>query len=53
VHDELVFEVPENQADDLIALASKVMGEACSPALELSVPLVVDAKAGRTWGEAH
>ncbi|WP_295694730.1 DNA polymerase, partial [uncultured Maricaulis sp.] len=53
VHDELVFEVPENQADDLIALASKVMGEACAPALELSVPLVVDAKAGMTWGEAH
>ncbi|MAC87938.1 DNA polymerase I [Maricaulis sp.] len=53
VHDELVFEVPENQAADLIALTVKVMGEACSPALELSVPLVVDAKAGRTWGRAH
>ena len=53
VHDELVFEVPEAQADDLIALTQKVMGEACRPALELSVPLVVDAKAGKTWGEAH
>ncbi|MHA6287778.1 DNA polymerase I [Maricaulis sp. CAU 1757] len=53
VHDELVFEVPENQAEDLIALTKRVMGEACRPALELSVPLVVDAKAGRTWGEAH
>jgi DNA polymerase-1 len=53
VHDELVFEVPENQADDLIALASKVMGEACAPAVELSVPLEVDAKKGKSWAEAH
>ncbi|WP_203290901.1 DNA polymerase I [Maricaulis parjimensis] len=53
VHDELVFEVPENQAQDLIALASKVMSEACAPALELSVPLEVDAKAGASWAEAH
>ncbi|MDG1418884.1 MAG: DNA polymerase, partial [Maricaulis sp.] len=53
VHDELVFEVPEAQADDLIALTQKVMGDACHPALELSVPLVVDANAGKTWGEAH
>jgi DNA polymerase-1 len=53
VHDELVFEVPEAQTEDLIALTQKVMGEACRPALELSVPLVVDANAGKTWGEAH
>ena len=53
VHDELVFEVPESQADDLIALTQNVMMNACLPALELSVPLVVDAKAGATWGEAH
>jgi DNA polymerase I len=53
VHDELIFEVPEGQADDMIALAKKVMSEACRPALELSVPLDVDAKAGKTWGEAR
>jgi DNA polymerase-1 len=53
VHDELVFEVPEAQAGDLISLTQKVMGDACHPALELSVPLVVDANAGKTWGEAH
>jgi len=53
VHDELIFEVPEAQADDMIALAKKVMSEACRPALELSVPLDVDAKAGLTWGAAH
>ena len=53
VHDELVFEVPENQADDLIAPVETTMSQACRPAMELSVPLVVDAKAGATWGEAH
>jgi len=53
VHDELVFEVPEDQAGRLIDLASKVMGEACAPAVELSVPLDVDAKAGKSWAEAH
>ena len=53
VHDELVFEVPEGQAEDLIALASKVMGEACAPAVALSVPLDVDARAGKSWAEAH
>ena len=53
IHDELVFEVPEDQADRLIDLASKVMGEACAPAVELSVPLDVDAKAGKSWAEAH
>ena len=41
------------QADQLIALTQDVMMNACRPALELSVPLVVDAKAGATWGEAH
>jgi DNA polymerase-1 len=45
--------VPEAQADAMIALAKKVMSEACRPALELSVPLDVDAKAGKTWGAAH
>ena len=53
VHDELVFEVPEGQAEELIAVVSKTMGEACAPALELSVPLEVDAKAGKSWAEAH
>ncbi len=53
VHDELVFEVPEAQADQLISLTQEVMSGACHPAMELSVPLVVDANAGATWGEAH
>lgn len=53
VHDELVFEVPEANADALANLAGKVMANACAPALELSVPLVVDSGAGPNWDVAH
>ncbi|HRO13580.1 MAG TPA: DNA polymerase, partial [Paracoccus sp. (in: a-proteobacteria)] len=53
VHDELVFEADEGAVDDLIAIAREVMEGAAMPAVELSVPLVVDAGQGRTWAEAH
>ncbi len=53
VHDELVFEAPEGEADKVIEVARGIMENATMPALELSVPLVVDAKAGKTWGQAH
>jgi DNA polymerase-1 len=53
VHDELVFEVPDKECDMLIAAVSKTMAHAAVPALELSVPLVVDARAAANWDEAH
>ena len=53
VHDELVFEVPEQQAGDLISLARDVMENAAHPALDISVPLTVEAASGHHWGEAH
>jgi len=53
VHDELVFEAPASEADALCALAKDVMESAPVPAAALSVPLVVEAKAGATWGAAH
>ncbi len=53
VHDELIFEVPETRARDLILQVKPVMQNACRPALDLSVPLVVDAKAARNWNDAH
>ena len=53
VHDELVFEVREDQADDLAALAAKIMENAALPALSLRVPLVVDCGAGPNWDVAH
>jgi DNA polymerase I len=53
VHDELVFEAPEDSVDDAIPLIRKVMEDAPLPALDLKVPLRVDARAARNWEEAH
>ncbi len=53
VHDELIFEVDEGAADDLVARARAVMEGAALPAVQISVPLSVDAGCGRTWAEAH
>jgi DNA polymerase-1 len=53
VHDELVFEVPDDEVDAAKAVIRRVMESAAEPVLKLSVPLVVDAKAGANWDEAH
>jgi DNA polymerase-1 len=53
VHDELVFECPEKEAETLIKVARETMSSADGPAIKLSVPLVVDAKAAKTWAAAH
>jgi len=53
VHDELVFEVPDDEIGPTRDVVRKVMESAAEPVLKLSVPLVVDAKAGLNWDEAH
>ena len=53
VHDELVFEAPKHEAEALCTLARNVMEAAPDPAVQLSVPLTVEAKAGANWGAAH
>jgi DNA polymerase I len=53
VHDELVFEAPEAEAEAVIAVARRVMERAGEPAISLSVPLVVDARAATNWDDAH
>ena len=53
VHDELVFEVPEDALEETSAVVRRVMEEATLPALALSVPVVVDTGFGATWEEAH
>ena len=53
VHDELVFEVPESEVDRTIEVVRRVMVEAPEPAVKLSAPLVVDARAADNWDEAH
>ncbi|MBA7640756.1 DNA polymerase I [subsurface metagenome] len=47
VHDELVFEVPQEELETMRQLVPQVM----STALALSVPLKVDIKTGNNWGE--
>ena len=48
VHDELLFESPKDQADDVAALVKDKM----SKAVKLNVPLDVDAGIGANWTEA-
>lgn len=49
VHDELVFEVAEQQVDSFIEQVQTRMQAAAS----LSVPLIVEAQSGANWDEAH
>ncbi|HXD45260.1 MAG TPA: DNA polymerase I, partial [Pseudolabrys sp.] len=53
VHDELIFEVPEKEVKDTIAVVKEVMEGAPHPAVALNVPLRVDARAASNWDEAH
>ena len=49
MHDELVFEVAHNDAEELKEKVNLLM----SHALELVVPLIVDIGVGNNWDEAH
>ena len=48
VHDELVFEIPPEEWQDLRPQIKSAM----ESAVELSVPLVVDVREGENWMEA-
>ena len=53
VHDELLFEAPEDEVEATAALVKEVMEGACAPRCELSVPLVVETGWATTWDAAH
>ncbi len=53
VHDELLFEVPDDQVEATIGTVRGVMENAIKPVLTLDVPLVADAGVGPTWDDAH
>jgi DNA polymerase-1 len=53
VHDELVFEAPEAEAERAIEVIKRTMEGAAEPAVALTVPLVVEARAAGNWDEAH
>ncbi len=53
MHDELIFEAPEMEAEKTMEIAQSVMESAAEPALKLKVPLKVDARAADNWEAAH
>jgi DNA polymerase-1 len=53
VHDELIFEVPDEEVAATLPVVQKVMRDAPHPAVQLSLPLQVDARAADNWDEAH
>ena len=53
VHDELIFEAPDKEVDKAAKLIKSVMEKAALPAVEISVPLVVEARAADDWDAAH
>mgnify|MGYP004526879139 FL=1 len=48
VHDELIFNVPEEE----IEVMQKLVQETMEHAMTLSVPLTVECAVGKTWYEA-
>jgi len=53
VHDELVFEVPDKDVEKILPVVKRVMEDAPHPAVQLHVPLSVEARAADNWDEAH
>jgi DNA polymerase-1 len=53
VHDELVFEVPDSEVAATLPVVQHTMQDAPFPAVLLSLPLQVDARAANNWDEAH
>ena len=44
---------PEAEAEEIGRVAGRIMAQAAEPAIELAVPIVVDAGCGVNWSEAH
>jgi DNA polymerase I len=53
VHDELIFEVPDEEVAATLPVVQHTMQDAPFPAVLLSLPLQVDARAANNWDEAH
>src|SRR6476646_1607189 len=53
VHDELIFEVPDGEVAATLPVVQHVMQDAPFPAVLLSLPLQVDARAADNWDAAH
>jgi len=49
VHDELIVEAPENEAEQVLAIVTEEMENAC----HMKVKLLADGKIAKTWFDAH
>ena len=49
VHDELIFEAPKNNAEEVLNLMKEMM----EGAVKLDIPLIAEAAIGQNWNEAH
>jgi DNA polymerase-1 len=49
VHDELIFEAPKKDAEEVLSIMKKMM----ESAVKLDIPLIADAAIGDNWNEAH
>ena len=49
VHDELIFETPKADAEEILNLMKEMMEKA----VKLDIPLIADAAIGQNWNEAH
>ena len=53
VHDELIFEALEAEAEAAKALITSVMENAADPVLTLAVPILAEAGIADSWADAH
>jgi len=53
VHDELIFEVQDEQINKTLEIVKREMSNSHKPIVELSVELEVEAAFGKNWNEAH
>ncbi|MEK7635100.1 MAG: DNA polymerase [Patescibacteria group bacterium] len=51
IHDELIYEVPENLINELEPKIKKIMQDIIPLEKILNVPIIVDSKSGSNWGE--
>ncbi len=51
VHDELIFEVPRDELEQMQAIITELMPSAIPPQVQFEVPLEVEMKVGDNWGE--
>jgi len=54
IHDELVFETPQDELEKIVPIIKKNMSDASSSEHhQFTIPLTVDINSGNNWGEAH